>query len=100
MMMTTIRSILATCMLLLASACGTPPKIVTNTVNVPVPVPCNIQAPEKPYMPYTDVDKDKLPPDEAKDIYAWIKKMLAEIELRKGYEGELETAIQACNDKK
>ena len=70
--------------------CASTEKIVVKEVKVPVPVYCNIEAPEKPHFPYTDED---LTGDEYKDT----QRALAEIEIRKGYEIKLEGAITACN---
>lgn len=80
--------------ILLLSGCDTIPRQPTIiTVEVPVPVPCNIKAPEVPSWPLQTAPKDE------KNIYVNVKKALAEIELRKGYEGKLEAAIKKCNSK-
>ena len=86
--------IIATCIAaLLITACGTTEKLVVKEVSVPVPIPCNIIAPKKPPMPLDGVN-----PEET-DIFVWSKSALGEIELRKGYEHELEAAITSCNSK-
>ena len=58
--------------------------------NVVVTVPCKINAPQKPVMPLTESGKVE------DDIFMKSKKALAEIELRKGYESQLESAIGSC----
>ena len=64
----------------------------TRTVNhdVMVTVPCKITLPQKPVMPLTDSAKVE------DDIFVKVKKALSEIELRKGYELQLETAAGSC----
>lgn len=79
-----------TFILLLLAGCANMKEQVVTTVNVPMPIPCIIVAPKKPFMPFTDQDIGK-------DLYGNVKNMLAEIELRKGYETELEAGITACN---
>lgn len=66
-------------------------KGTVEKISVPIPVPCNIIAPIKPVMPLDSIEKTET------DISIWTKAALAEIELRKGYELELETAITSCN---
>ena len=58
--------------------------------NVLVTVPCKITSPAKPVMPLSD---GGLATD---DLFTKTKKAIAEIDIRKGYEGELETAIGSC----
>jgi hypothetical protein len=73
------------------SGCSTMKDLVVTEVKVPVIVPCRIVAPDKPAMPLTDaLNLDG-------DIFSITQKALAEIELRKGYEVKLESAIKECN---
>jgi len=72
------------------AGCGSvqPPLIVNHEVLVTVP--CKIAAPEKPVMPFTDTAK------RTDSIFVKTKKVLAEIEIRKGYENLLEAGIRSC----
>lgn len=72
----------------LLSACCTP-RIVIKEVNVPIITPCIESSPTKPVFPLQEASPEE-------DLFSLTKKSLAEIELRKGYEGELESAIIAC----
>jgi len=76
---------------LLLAGCGTtqPPNVVDH--NVLVTIPCKVVMPVKPVMPLTD---NGLVDD---DLFVKSKKALAEIELRKGYEGEIEAAANSCS---
>lgn len=77
-------------MLFIITGCcaSKPPTIITNKVMVPVP--CKITIPSKPVMPLTDTG------DIMDDIFVKSKKALAEINIRKGYEAELEAAVGSC----
>ena len=77
----------------LMTGCATDKEFIVKEVKVPLPIPCNIIAPQKPAMPSDGLKKDEM------DIYVWIKTLLAEIEIRKGYEIQLEVAVTACNSK-
>jgi len=66
-----------------------PPNIVEHKVLVTIP--CKVTLPSKPVMPLTETGSS----DE--DLFVKSKKALAEIELRKGYETELEAAANACS---
>lgn len=68
-----------------ASVKPKPPQIV----NVAVPVPCKIEPIEKPDMP-----TDKL--KKTDNIYTKVQAAFAEIDIREGYEGQLEAAIKGC----
>lgn len=83
--------------LLALAGCVTPPKPEIVKVEMPIPVPCNIIPPKKPVMPFTEaVNTDT---SGKTDVFADVKRMLAEIENRIGYESELEAAIKSCNSK-
>lgn len=86
-----IHKLILTCTLLLIAGCAIlAPKI--EKVEVPIPVPCNIIPPSKPSMPFSEVDLTG-------NIFTDTKRALAEIQLRIGYEVQLEAAIKACNSK-
>lgn len=87
---------LALCALLVG--CDTLHQVQIVKVDMPIPIPCNIIAPKKPVMPFTDSVMVDIPSGKP-DLFGDSKRMLAEIENRKGYEFELEAAIQACNSK-
>jgi hypothetical protein len=80
------------CIAMLAGGCASNPFVKVVTVDVPVPIPCNIVAPRKPVMPFSDSPFSE-------DIFVNAKTMVAEIEIRMGYEVQLEAAITACNSK-
>ena len=61
-----------------------------HVVYVPKPIPCKIDKPEKPALPYDAIKKEDSIVDKAKAA-------LAEIERRIGYEKKLEAAIDECN---
>jgi hypothetical protein len=76
---------------LLTGCFGTTTPLHIERIEVPIPVPCRIVAPVKPVMPLSEMQ------EETDDIYVLSQKSLAEIERRKGYEKQLEAAIQQCN---
>lgn len=91
-----MKTILLTSVLAVAllSGCVTnPPKPSVITVEVPVPTPCRIKAPEVPSWPLQSSSVDET------SVYKNSQLALAEIELRKGYEIKLEAAIKECNEK-
>lgn len=65
------------------------PIYVTKEVPVVVTVPCKIDYIEVPYFPFQEASVDE-------DFGTKLGKALAEIEIRKGYEGVLEAAIRGC----
>lgn len=74
--------------LVLATAgCGTVPQ--TITVKVPVPVECRVPVPDRPAMP-----TDALAPAFTLDMF--VAAVAAEIELREGYELQLQVALATC----
>ena len=75
---------------LLFTGCGT--REVIREVKVPVMVKCVNNVPVKPDMPLQDAAAS--PGNE--NLFTLAKKSLAEIELRRGYESELEAVIIAC----
>lgn len=77
---------------LILTGCGSP--IVRDTFTeskVPVPVLCKVAKVEKPSMPLQEASPEEPFPTK-------LKKALAEIEIRKGYELLLESAIESCSD--
>lgn len=64
---------------------GCAPHYTPVRVEVPVAVPCRAPAVNEPTMP---------PPGET--LFDKVKSLLAEIELRKGYEAELRASVDAC----
>lgn len=85
--------------ILAISGCATQEtKLHIERVEVPIPVPCNIIAPKKPVMPFTESVNTDIPGTKP-DLFGDVRRMLAEIENRKGYESELEAAIKSCNSK-
>jgi hypothetical protein len=71
--------------LALVAACGGDKKPLE--IRIPVPVPCVAERPARPDYP---VIKD------GDSIFVRVQKLLAERELRRAYEGELEAALAAC----
>ena len=77
---------------LLAGCAATPPaRVEIQQVKVPVPVPCDEPEPERPTMPTEHLAGDA-------DLDTWVKSMIAEIERREGYEGQLREALHNCKD--
>lgn len=58
-------------------------------VKVPVLVPCNPPEVATPTWPL-----DSLPADAT--MFEWVQRLYSEWELRKGYESQLETAVNSC----
>lgn len=85
------KSLLFLPILLLVGCATTKPSIITKTVEVKVPVqvPCKVKPVPKPNMPLKSLDPSS-------NIYDKVKTALAEIEIRKGYETNLEAAIKSC----
>lgn len=84
-----MKLILSSLLVLFLVGCASTPKIETRIVEVPVAVSCIKQVPVKPEYPLQGSNPDE-------DIFVLTKRALAEIELRKGYEGELEAVLIAC----
>lgn len=62
---------------------------VTKEVPVIVQVPCKIETIEVPFFPFQEAAPEE-------DFGTKLGKALAELEVRKGYEGVLEAAIRGC----
>jgi hypothetical protein len=78
----------------LAGCATRPPQLVE--IRVPVPVPCQVATPARPAMP-TDALVPAVPGEQIlASIERKVKALLAELELREGYELELLAALQAC----
>jgi len=85
-----MKTLLLSVLLLAGCVTNQPPNVVDH--NIMVTIPCKVVIPVKPVMPLTDtatVDDD---------LFVKSKKALAEIELRKGYEGEIEAAAKSCSE--
>jgi hypothetical protein len=74
---------------LMLAGCSTRTVYKPVTVEVPVPVPCQAPAVTHPVWPTQSLSGQAT-------ILEQVKALLAENELRQGYEGQLEAAIQAC----
>lgn len=72
--------------LVVASCATAPPAGVTK---VPVPVECREQVPDRPAMPSDGLVS-------AQPLDGFVAALLAEIDLREGYEIRLLTALQGC----
>ena len=66
-----------------------PPRVEIQRVNIAVPVACNEAEPERPVMPTEHLAGDA-------DLDTWAKSVIAEIERREGYEGQLRVALANC----
>lgn len=74
----------------LLSACGSkPPLVEVRQVKVAVPVPCQEPEPARPSMPTEHLSADA-------SVDAYVQAAAAEIERRKGYEGQLVQALRNC----
>jgi hypothetical protein len=78
-------------MLALLAGCNTLPVAGSKTieVKVPVPVPCRISPVDKPQSPLGSLKRED-------DIHTKTKAILAQIELDKAYQVELEAAQKGC----
>ena len=74
---------------LLLSGCSAQPIYKPVTVEVPVAVPCQPPVVTHPVWPTQSLSKQSA-------LLEQVKAFLAENELRQGYEGQLEAALQAC----
>ena len=87
-----IRQFAGLALLLALAGCQTAPvRIELQRVNVPVPVPCDEPAPERPAMP-----TEQLRPGATVDQF--VQAAQAEIERREGYEVRLLAALTVCTD--
>lgn len=60
-------------------------------VKVPVPVPCVVERVEEPVFPAVAEDAG---------LFERVKALLAELELRKGYEAKLKATVAGCGEVK
>lgn len=79
--------LLAVALAIALTGCAGQPQI--QTVSVPVPVECREQVPDRPAMPSEALTLGQ-------PLDAGVSALLAEIELREGYEGKLLAALQGC----
>jgi hypothetical protein len=70
------------------TACATKPAV---TVKIPVPVPCITGTIQEPVYPTVEADTG---------LFERVQALLAERELRMGYEAQLKAAVAACGDVK
>ncbi len=82
---TKLAVVLVASLVIWLGGCAGRERIVTQRVMVPVPVPCRVELPAEPATPSW-----------GDDIVAKAKALLAELELRRGYEVELRAAASAC----
>ncbi len=75
--------------LLLLAACSTQTVIKPIPVSVPVPVPCKAPVVSHPVWPTSDLT-------EKSSILEQVKALIAENELRIGYEAQLEASLLVC----
>jgi hypothetical protein len=57
-------------------------------VRVPIPVPCVTEAVEEPVYPKAEEDDG---------LFVRVRALLAEIEMRKGYEARLKAVVAGCS---
>jgi hypothetical protein len=81
-----MRHLIVILCLVLASCTTTPPAGITK---VPVPVECREQIPDRPAMPSEALVS-------AQPLDGFVAALLAEVDLREGYEIRLLTALQGC----
>ena len=80
------------CLALLISACSTTDPIIKTeiqVVEIPVPVPCKTDEPNRPVFNFDNLTEDK-------DIFDKVKALLADKKLHKAYEEELLAAFRSC----
>ena len=80
---------LAAVVLMMTGCAQSPPRVEIQRVNIAVPVACNEPEPERPNMPTEHLAGDA-------DVDTWAKSVIAEIERREGYEGQLRAALNNC----
>jgi hypothetical protein len=80
-----MRALLPIALAVTLGGCGLVPKPAPQTVLVP----CEAPKVDRPSFPF-----DTLPAEA--DIFTKVKTLLADRETRKGYEGKLEAATEAC----
>ena len=71
-------------LLMLLAGCATPPK--TEVVQVPVPVPCKVDMPDRPTM--------CVPKDDSR--VEWLRCVLVDLPSWQQYARELEAALVGC----
>lgn len=79
-----MKHLIVLCGLLLAGCATT-----SHQVKVPLPIECRVDEPARPAMP-----SEALRP--GGDLDPFVAALLAEIEIREGYEGELLAALRTC----
>ena len=84
-----VSAALAAVLLLNAGCAQSPPRVEIQRVNIAVPVACSEPEPKRPSMPTEHLAGDV-------DLDTWAKSVIAEIERREGYEGQLLQALRNC----
>lgn len=84
-----MKALAAAVALLVLSGCATTQPGDPITVRVPVPVPCDPPAVQRPAMPV-----DSLAP--GSDVFQVARAHWAEREIREGYETQLRAAVDGC----
>lgn len=74
--------------LIFLAGCATPQ---TRVVKLPIPVPCITETIKEPDYPTVEADAG---------LFERVQVLLAERELRQGYEAQLKAALAACGDVK
>jgi hypothetical protein len=74
--------------LIFLAGCVTPQ---AKVIRMPIPVPCVTETIKEPDFPRVEADAG---------LFERVQVLLAERELRRGYEGQLKAAIAACGDVK
>ena len=85
-----MRPLLVIACLLMLSGCAARP-VITRPVEVlvPVSVPCKTPVIPVPTWPTTELKSGD-------NIFRQVQLILAEIQIRKGYEAQLEAAVKSC----
>lgn len=76
--------------LLLVSACAGQPVYTPTTVNIPIPVACDVEIPTEPVS-----NVEQLKPDAT--LLERVKAVVADLETRKAYDEQLVAALKACS---
>lgn len=85
----TVKQSLIVALAALLAGCAAQPALRVQQVKVPVPVPCRESEPPRPVMPTEALEEDVT-------LDAFAAAVIAEIERREGYEGQLRAALAAC----
>ncbi|MER2519721.1 MAG: hypothetical protein ABTQ34_03415 [Bdellovibrionales bacterium] len=84
------KSCLSVALFALAACASGEPIVTAMPVAMPVAQPCKVAMPEAPAWPMLQIQRDAT-------MFTAVRATLAEIELRRAYELELEAAVKACH---